>query len=198
MIVLGLTGSIGMGKTTIGKLFQDAGIPLYDADAEVHRIYAKGGAAVPLLEREFPGVTRDGAVDRAALSARVVGNERAMKALESIVHPLIGESRAAFFETARQAGAPIVILDIPLLFETGGEGRVDKVVVVTAPPDQQRERVLARPGMTAEKFEAINARQTPDAEKRRRADYLIDTGGDFEDTKAQVRQVIAAVRAAQT
>jgi dephospho-CoA kinase len=195
MIVVGLTGSIGMGKSTIGKLFEAAGVPLYDADAEVHKLYAKGGAAVALLEAEFPGVTRDGAVDRAALSARVLNDDRAMKTLESIVHPLVGESRAGFFERARQAGADLVVLDIPLLFETGGEGRVDKVVVVSAPADQQRERVLARPGMTAEKFEAINARQTPDAEKRRRADFVIDTGGDFEATKAQVRQVIAALRA---
>lgn len=195
MIVVGLTGSIGMGKSTIGKLFEAAGVPLYDADAEVHKLYARGGAAVALLEAEFPGVTRDGAVDRAALSARVLNDDRAMKTLESIVHPLVGESRAGFFERARQAGADLVVLDIPLLFETGGEGRVDKVVVVTAPADQQRERVLAREGMTVEKFEAINARQTPDAEKRRRADYVIDTGGDFEATKAQVRQVIAALRA---
>ena len=196
MIVLGLTGSIGMGKSTTAQMFADEGVPIYDADAEVHRLYSKGGKAVPLVDAAFPGVIRDGAVDRAALSARVVGDPPALKALEEIVHPMVGESRAGFFETARQAGAAMVILDIPLLFETGGEGRVDKVVVVSAPADQQRERVLAREGMTLEKFEAINARQVPDAEKRRRADYVIDTGGDFEDTKAQVRQVIAALRQA--
>ncbi|HET9159386.1 MAG TPA: dephospho-CoA kinase [Caulobacteraceae bacterium] len=194
MIVVGLTGSIGMGKTTIGKLFEAAGVPVYDADAEVHKLYAKGGAAAPLVEEAFPGVMVDGAIDRAALSKKVVGDERAMKALEEIVHPLVGETRAGFFEKARKAGADVVILDIPLLFETGGEKRVDKVVVVSASPDVQRERVLEREGMTAEKFDAILARQTPDTQKRARADYVIDTGGDFEDTKAQVRQVIAALR----
>jgi dephospho-CoA kinase len=194
MIVVGLTGSIGMGKSTVGKLFEAAGVPVYDADAEVHKLYAVGGAAVPLVEAAFPGVSVGGAIDRAALSHKVLGDERAMKTLESIVHPLVGETRAAFFEKARAAGAQVVILDIPLLFETGGEARVDQVAVVSAPADVQRERVLERKGMTPEKLDAILARQTPDAEKRARADFVIDTGGSFEETKAQVRQVIAALR----
>ena len=193
MIVVGLTGSIGMGKSTAAQMFADEGVPIYDADAEVHRLYSKGGKAVPLVEAAFPGVVQDGAVARAALSARVVGDPPALKALEEIVHPMVGESRAGFFETARQAGAAMVILDIPLLFETGGEGRVDKVVVVSAPADIQRQRVLERPGMTEEKFAAILARQTPDADKRARADFVIDTAGSFEDTREQVRQVIAAL-----
>jgi dephospho-CoA kinase len=193
VIVVGLTGSIGMGKSTIAQMFAGEGVPIYDADVEVHRLYAKGGRAAPLVEGAFPGVVKDGAVDRAALSARVVGDPRALKSLEEIVHPLVGESRAGFFETARQAGAAMVILDIPLLFETGGEGRVDKVVVVSAPADVQRQRVLGRAGMTAEKFAAILARQTPDAEKRKRADFVIDTGGSLEASREQVRQVIAAL-----
>jgi dephospho-CoA kinase len=194
--VVGLTGSIGMGKSTTAQLFADEGVPVYDADAEVHRLYAPGGAAVSLVEAAFPGVVRDGAVDRAALSARVVGDPAALKQLEEIVHPLVGQSRAAFFEKARQAGADLVVLDIPLLFETGGQNRVDAVVVVSAPADVQRARVMERPGMTAEKLDAILARQIPDAEKRARADYVIDTGSGIEAARAQVRQVIAALRQA--
>ena len=194
MIVLGLTGSIGMGKSATLALFAEMGAAIYDADATVHKLYAKGGAAVPLVEAAFPGVEKDGAIDRQELSKRVVGKPEAMKLLESIVHPLIGESRAAFFEAARQDGKDLVLLDVPLLFETGGEARVDTVVVVSAPSEIQRERVLAREGMTAEKFAAILARQTPDAEKRRRADFVIDTGQGLEAARQQVESVIAALR----
>lgn len=194
MIVLGLTGSIGMGKSTTAQMFRDEGVPVYDADAEVHALYAKGGGAVAVVEAAFPGVTRDGAVDRAALSARVVHDAEALRRLEQIVHPLLAAARAAFFEAAREAGAQIVVLDIPLLYETGGESKVDKVAVVSAPAEVQRERVLARPGMTAEKLDAILARQTPDAEKRRRADFVIDTGRGLEAARDQVRQVIAQLR----
>ena len=198
MIVLGLTGSIGMGKSTTAKMFVEEGAPVYDADAAVHALYAKGGAAVPLVEAAFPGVTRDGAVDRQALGARVLDNPEALRALERIVHPLVGADRAKFVEDARKAGADIVVFDIPLLYETGGEARVDKVAVVSAPAGIQRERVLARPGMTAEKLQAILARQTPDAEKRRRADFIIETGEGLEHAREQVRQVIAALRSSAT
>ena len=193
MITVGLTGSIGMGKSTAAQMFADEGVPVYDADAEVHRLYAKGGAAVPLVEAAFNRVVQDGAVDRAALSAQVMGDPNALKRLEEIVHPLVGESRAGFFDQARRAGAKLVVLDIPLLFETGGEQRVDKVVVVSAPAELQRQRVMERPGMTEEKLTAILGRQIPDAEKRKRADFVIDTGGSFEATREQVRQVIAAL-----
>ena len=193
MIVVGLTGSIGMGKSTVAQMFADEGAPVYDADAQVHRLYAKGGAAVPLVETTFNGVVRDGMVDRAALSARVLGDANALRRLEEIVHPLVGESRAGFFDEARRAGAKMVVLDIPLLFETGGEGRVDKVVVVSAPADVQRQRVLERPAMTEDKLAAILARQIPDAEKRRRADFVVDTGTSLDATRERVRQVIAAI-----
>lgn len=194
MIVLGLTGSIGMGKSTTAAMFQDAGVPVYDADAAVHALYAAGGAAGPLLEAAFPGVTRDGAVDRAALGARVLGDADALRRLEAIVHPLVGHSRAGFFEAATAAGADVMVLDIPLLFETGGERNVDAVVVVSAPAEVQRERVLARPGMTEEKLAAILARQLPDGEKRARADYVIDTGQGLEAARARVTEVLTAVR----
>ena len=194
MKVIGLTGSIGMGKSTTAAMFEAQGVPVHDADAEVHALYDVGGEAVGRIEAAFPGVVKDGRVDRAALSHKVVGDPVALKALESIVHPLIGESRAAFFEAARQDGKDLVLLDVPLLFETGGEARVDTVVVVSAPAEIQRERVLAREGMTAEKFAAILARQTPDAEKRRRADFVIDTGQGLEAARQQVESVIAALR----
>ncbi len=194
MKVIGLTGSIGMGKSTTAALFEAEGVPAHDADAEVHALYDVGGKAVALIDQAFPGVVKDGKVDRAALSARVMGDPAALKSLEGIVHPLMGEARAAFFEAARQAGKDLVLVDVPLLFETGGEGRVDVVVVVSAPHDQQRERVMARSGMSAEKFEAILARQMPDAEKRRRADYVIDTGQGIESARDQVRAVIAKLR----
>lgn len=194
MIILGLTGSIGMGKSTVGKMFAEEGAPVFDSDAAVHKLYATGGAAVAPVEAAFPGVARDGAIDRTALSARVVGNEEAIGRLEAIVHPLVRQAQAEFLQSNRDAGMPVVVLDIPLLFEGGGAKLVDKIVVVSAPAEMQRARVLARPGMTAEKFEAILARQTPDAEKRARADFVIDTSGAFEDTRAQVRAVLDALR----
>jgi len=193
MILLALTGSIGMGKSTVLGMFRDLGIPVYDADAGVHQVYAKGGAAVAPVEAAFPGVTRDGAIDRTRLSARVVNDPAALKRLESIVHPLLARSRQEFLGAARAAGAALAVLDIPLLFETGGEGAVDKIAVVSAPAAMQRDRVLGRPGMTEEKFTAILARQTPDAEKRARADFVIDTGGPLDATRRQVAAIVATL-----
>ena len=189
MIVLGLTGSIGMGKSTAARMFAEAGVPVHDSDEAVHRLYA--GAAAPLVEAAFPGTTVDGVVDRARLGPRVLGDPAALKKLEAIVHPLVRADTDAFLARHRAAGAPLAVLDIPLLFETGGRERVDRVVVVSAPADIQRERVLARPGMTAEKFEQILARQVPDAEKRRLADFVIDTGHSFEQTRAAIAAVVA-------
>jgi dephospho-CoA kinase len=194
MIVVGLTGSIGMGKSTVGKMFAEEGAPTFDSDAAVHELYARGGAAVPAVEAAFPGVMRDGAIDRGALSRKVVGDEAAIARLESIVHPLVRQAQANFLATHRAAGAPVVVLDIPLLFESTGAQAVDRIVVVSAPPEVQRARVLARPGMTEEKFENLLARQTADVEKRARADFVIDTGGPFEATRAQVRAVLDALR----
>ncbi|PZN50399.1 MAG: dephospho-CoA kinase [Proteobacteria bacterium] len=188
MIILGLTGSIGMGKSTAAKMFAEAGVPVHDSDETVHLLYA--GQAAPLIEAAFPGVVVDGVVDRAKLAARVLGDKAALKRLEEIVHPLVRAHADAFVATHRAAGTPLVVLDIPLLFETGGRDRVDKVAVVSAAPEIQRERVLSRPGMTPEKFEAILARQTPDAEKRRLADFVIDTGKEFEATHAQILAII--------
>jgi dephospho-CoA kinase len=196
MLILGLTGSIGMGKSTTSKMFQDEGVPVYDADAAVHALYASGGAAVGPVEAAFPGVVVNGAIDRAKLSAQVVGNSEALAKLEAIVHPLVGAHRIGFFEETKAKGHEIVVLDIPLLFETGGEKRVDKGVVVSAPADVQRERVLARPEMTAEKFEAILARQTPDADKRARADFVIDTGQGLDHARQQVRDLLTLLRTA--
>jgi dephospho-CoA kinase len=195
MIRLGLTGSIGMGKSTTAGLFAAEGLPVYDADAAVHALYAPGGAAVGPLGAAFPGVVVAGAVDRARLSEAVVGRPEAMARLEAIVHPLVRQAQIDFLAKAEAAGAPIVVLDIPLLFETGGDRFVDAVVVVSAPLELQRTRVLDRPGMSPEKFEAILAKQTPDAEKRRRADYVIDTGQGLEAAREQVRSVLAAARA---
>lgn len=195
MITLGLTGSIGMGKSTTAAMFREAGIPVYDADAAVAEIYLKGGAAVAPLEAAFPGVTRDGAVDREALRQRVLGDDEAMARLNSVVHPLLGKDRVAFFAKATADQADLVVLDIPLLFETGGERNMDAVAVVSAPADMQRERVLAREGMTPERLDAILSRQTPDAEKRARADYVIDTGKGLEAARDQVTAVIADIRA---
>ena len=195
MINLGLTGSIGMGKSTTATMFREAGIPVYDADAAVAEIYLKDGAAVAPLEAAFPGVTRDGAVDREALRQRVLGDDQAMAKLNSVVHPLLGKDRLAFYAKALAEEADLVVLDIPLLFETGGERNMDAVVVVSAPADLQRARVLAREGMTPERLDAILSRQTPDAEKRARADYVIDTGRGLEVAREQVSAVIADVRA---
>jgi dephospho-CoA kinase len=193
MRVVGLTGSIGMGKSTTAGFFREAGIPVYDADAEVHRLYA--GAAVPLIEQAFPGTTADGAVDRVKLGAAVLGNAAAMKRLEAIIHPLVGETQARFRRACRARGERLVVLDIPLLFETGGDARVDVVAVVSAGPETQRQRVLARPGMTAEKLDAILSRQMPDAEKRRRAHVVLDTSRDFDATRRQVAAFIRAFAA---
>ncbi|MDO9059854.1 MAG: dephospho-CoA kinase, partial [Bradyrhizobium sp.] len=166
MIILGLTGSIGMGKSTTAKLFAEAGVPVYDADATVHQLYE--GEAAPAVEAAFPGTTVDGKVDRQKLSARVVHDSAAMKRLEQIVHPMLGASRQKFFEEAERAGAPVTVVDVPLLYETGGEKRVDAVVVVTTSPENQRARIMARGTMTGEALDSILARQLPDAEKRKR------------------------------
>ncbi|MER8976834.1 MULTISPECIES: dephospho-CoA kinase [unclassified Mesorhizobium] len=189
MIVLGLTGSIGMGKSTTAKMFAEAGVPVHDSDEAVHRLYA--GQAAPMVEAAFPGTTRSGAVDRTKLAERVLGDAAALKRLEAIIHPLVRADADAFLAENRAAGAPLVVLDIPLLFETGGRDRVDKVVVVTAPPEVQRARVLARPGMNEEKFASILARQVADAEKRRRADFVIDTGQGFDAARAAVNAIVA-------
>ena len=196
MILIGLTGSIGMGKTATADLFREEGLPVYDADAAVHALYAPGGAAVAPVEAAFPGVKDNsdgpnaGGIDRAKLSQHVVGQPEAMKRLEAIVHPLVGQAQAAFLGNAREAGEKAVILDIPLLFEGRGHQMVDKIVVVSAPAAVQRDRVLARPAMTEEKFEAILAKQVPDAEKRARADFVIDTSQGFDHARRQVRSIL--------
>lgn len=194
MIILGLTGSIGMGKTTTARLFMDEGVPVHDADAAVHRLYA--GEAAPLVEELFPGTVEHGVVNREKLAQRVVGNPEAMKKLETVIHPLVRADCERFLEEHRQKGTPVVVLDIPLLFETGGRERVNKVVVVSAPADVQKERVLARPGMTEEKLEAIRARQMPDEEKRQRADFVIETGNGIEPARQAVREILRQLRGA--
>lgn len=190
MIILGLTGSIGMGKSATAELFREEGVPVYDADAEVHALYATGGAAVAPVEAAFPGVTLEGAIDRSALRARVLDDPDAMKALEKIVHPLAGDAQKRFRDDARRNGASFVVLDIPLLYEAGGYAYCDYVVVVTAPAEVQRERVLARPGMTEETFASILARQMPDAEKRARADFILSTAHGFEFARDNVRAIV--------
>ena len=189
MIVLGLTGSIGMGKSTTAKMFAEAGVPVHDSDETVHRLYA--GKAAPLVEAAFPGTAVSGVVDRTELARRVLGDAAALKRLEAIIHPLVRADADAFLARHRAAGAPLAVLDIPLLFETGGRGRVDKVVVVTASPEVQRERVLARPGMSEEKLASILAKQVPDADKRRQADFIIDTGQGLEAARAAVETIVA-------
>ena len=191
MLIVGLTGSIGMGKSTTAKLFMEAGVPVYDADAAVHQLYE--GEAAPAIEAAFPGTTANGKVDRAKLSARVVQDAVAIKQLEQIVHPMLGASRQKFFADAEAAGAPIVVLDIPLLFETGGEKRVDAVVVVTTSAELQRERVLARGTMDAAKLDAIIAKQMPDAEKRKRADFIVDTSHGLDPVRARIRDILDEV-----
>lgn len=188
MIVLGLTGSIGMGKSATAKMFAEAGVPVHDSDETVHRLYS--GKAAPLVEAAFPGTTEAGVVDRVKLAGKVLADPAALKKLEAIIHPLVRADADAFLEKHRAAGAPLAVLDIPLLFETGGRNRVDKVVVVTASPEIQRERVLARPGMSEEKFLSILAKQVPDAEKRRQADFIIDTGNGFDAARKAVEAVI--------
>jgi dephospho-CoA kinase len=192
MIVLGLTGSIGMGKTTTAALFRQAGVPVYDADAAVHALYAAGGAAVAPVEAAFPGVVVDGAIDRPRLSEKITADPSALTRLEAIVHPLVAAERAAFLESAK--AADVVVLDIPLLFETHAEGMVQAVVVVSAPEAVQRSRVLSRPGMSEDKLAALLARQTPDAEKRRRADFIIETDTGLEAAAQRVAEILATVR----
>jgi dephospho-CoA kinase len=188
MIILGLTGSIGMGKSTTAKLFTEAGVPVYDADATVHMVYE--GEAAPAIEAAFPGTTAGGKVDRAKLSAQVVHDAAAMKQLEGIVHPMLRAYHQKFLDEAEQSGAPVAVVDVPLLYETGGEKRVDAVVVVTTSPKVQRERILARDNMTAEKLDAILARQLPDAEKRKRADFIVDTSHGLDPVRARIRDIL--------
>src|SRR5205823_6608405 len=187
MFVLGLTGSLGMGKSTTARFFAEAGVPVHDADAVVHRLYE--GEAVKAIEAAFPGTTADGRVDRKLLAARVLDDPAALKRLESIVHPLVQAAERRLLADAEARGENIAVLDIPLLFETGGEKRVDAVVVVSAPPEVQQARVLERPGMTMEKLEAILAKQMPDAEKRARADFVVDTAQRSEAARPQVRSI---------
>jgi len=188
MIILGLTGSIGMGKSTTAKLFAEAGVPVYDADAAVHKIYE--GEAAPAVEAAFPGTAEAGKVDRNKLSARVVRDPAAIRQLEGIIHPMLGASREKFLWDAERSGATVAVVDVPLLYETGGEKRVDAVVVVTTTPEIQRERILARDNMTAEKLDAILARQLPDAEKRNRADFVVDTSHGLDPVRAQIRDIL--------
>lgn len=191
MRILGLTGSIGMGKSATAAMFREAGVPVYDADAAVHAIYAPGGLAVEPLEAAFPGVkTQDGSIDRARLREQVLNDKAALDRLNAIVHPLVGESQLSFRREAEQSGSDLAVLDIPLLFETGGDARCDHVLVVTAPEEVQRERVLSRDGMTLAAFEAILARQIPDAEKRARADFILNTAYGFDFARAIVRAII--------
>jgi dephospho-CoA kinase len=191
MRILGLTGSIGMGKSTTAKMFAEAGVPVYDADATVHRLYE--GEAAAAIEAAFPGTTVNGKVDRALLSPRVVHDAEAMKRLESIVHPMLRAHHQQFLDDAEKSGAPVAVVDVPLLYETGGESRVDAVVVVTTAPDVQRERILARDGMTPEKLDAILAKQLPDAEKRRRADFIVDTSHGLDPVRIRVREILDQV-----
>ena len=194
MIVVGLTGSIGMGKSTTAAMFEAEGAPVYDSDAAVEALYGKGGAAVVPIEQAFPGATENGMVDREALRRIVFSDPAALARLEAIVHPLMLAGRDSFFRRAEASGADIVVLDIPLLFETGAEAGVDAVVVVSAPEAVQRTRVLAREHMTRDRFNAILARQTPDAEKRARADYVIDTSRGLDAAREQVRDIMLALR----
>lgn len=189
MIVLGLTGSIGMGKSTTATLFAEAGVPVYDADAAVHRLYES--EAAPAIEAAFPGTTAQGKVDRNKLSARVVHDFAAMRKLEEIVHPMLGASRQKFLNDAEQSGAPVAVVDVPLLFETGGEKRVDAVVVVTTTAELQRERILTRSNMTEEKLAALLARQMPDAEKRKRAHFVVDTSHGLDPVRARIKDILA-------
>ena len=194
MITLGLTGSIGMGKSTVAAMFEALGVPVFDADAAVHRLQGEGGRLVAAIEAMFPDTTGPKGVDRTLLGEAVLSDPRALKQLEALVHPAVGEERIAFL--AAHPDAPLVVFDVPLLFETGGESRVDKVAVVSAPAEVQRARVLARPGMTEARFEAILARQMPDAEKRARADFIIPTGGTLAETRAEVAALVTCLTGA--
>ena len=191
MITLALTGSIGMGKSTVGAMFAEAGVPTFDADAAVRRLQGPGGRLVPLIEARFPGTTRDGAVDREALSAAVLSDRDELAALEAIVHPAVHHERTRFI--MEHGNAPALLFDIPLLFETGGNEAFDKVIVVSTSAEQQRERVLGRPGMTEEKLAQILARQMPDEEKRARADFVVDTSGSLDETRDQVRNILTCL-----
>lgn len=191
MIKIALTGSIGMGKSTVAAMFAEAGIPLFDADAEVRRMQGYGGALVEEIGRRFPGAMVDGAIDRDRLAASVLADRDELAALEFIVHPAVMKARERFIDEHR--GAPALLFEIPLLYETHGEGAFDKVVVVSAPPQVQRERVMGREGMTAEKFDQLLARQLPDEDKRERADFVVDTGGSLEETRAQVERILACL-----
>jgi dephospho-CoA kinase len=195
MLLIGLTGSIGMGKTTVASRFRTLGIPVCDADAEVHKLYE--GAAVAPIEAAFPGTTADGKVDRDRLSKAVLGDRDKMRQLEAIVHPLVFAAERTCLQVAAAAGARMAVLEVPLLLETGGHQRVDLVVVVSAPADVQRQRVLLRLGMTTEKLDQMLARQLPDADKRARADFVVDTGGTFADTDAQVDRIVESVQGRQ-
>ena len=192
MVVIGLTGSIGMGKSETAKLFARLGIPVYDSDAAVHALYEPGGAAVDAIAKAFPGSVKDGRVDRTELSRQLAADNTGFKTLEAIVHPLVAREQAQFLESS--AGAEMVVLDIPLLFETGGHGRMDAVVVVSAPHDVQRARVLARPGMTPDKLDHILSRQMPDAEKRAKAHFVVETDKGLDHAFAQVKAVVAALQ----
>ncbi len=194
MIVLGLTGSIGMGKTTTAQMFRDAGCPVFDADACVHGLYNAGGEAVPLIKAVFPDAISDGIVDRKILGGHMRADPINLKVLESFIHPMVERKRQVFFETAKASGADVVVLDVPLLFETGGDQKVDKVIVVTAPAEVQKKRVMARPGMTEDLFKTLLARQTPDAEKRIRADFLIFTDKGLNAAREQVQKILEDIR----
>ncbi len=189
--IICLTGSLGMGKSRTASFFAEAGVPVHDSDAAVHALYE--GEAVPLIEQAFPGVTADGKVDRTRLGAVVLGDAAALAKLEAIIHPLVSAARDRFLAQARASGAKVVVLDVPLLFETGAERGCDAVVVVSAPADVQRHRAFERPGMTEEKFAALLAKQTPDAEKRRRADFIVDSSQSYDHARAQVRDILRAV-----
>ncbi|HET7715444.1 MAG TPA: dephospho-CoA kinase [Bauldia sp.] len=190
MLILGLTGSAAMGKSTVSAMFADRGVAVFDADRTVHALYR--GAAAPVVEAAFPGTTVDGAVDRDRLRARVLGDERAMVMLEGLIHPLVKVEEVRFLTESRSAGRRVALLDIPLLFETKAEGEVNAVIVVSAPEAIQRERMMKRPGMTPERLEAMLARQVPDGEKRRRAHFVIDTGGALDETRTQVEEILRA------
>ncbi len=194
MITIGLTGSIGMGKSTVTQMFADEGAAVWNADDAVHRLYAKNGAGVQAIAERFPGAIVCGAVDRDILSGLVLDDAAALADLEAIIHPLVSEDRARFLDNAAREGADLAVLDIPLLFEKGYEKFFDAIVVVSAPAETQKNRVMARPGMTEKKFRLIQLKQTPDAEKRRRADYVIDTGVSLSETRAQTKAVVAALR----
>ena len=191
MFILGLTGSLGMGKSTTTKFFAEQGVPVHDADAAVHALYE--GEAAPLIEKAFPGTSAGGKVDRDKLAQRVLNDAAAIAKLEAIVHPLVRAAEKRFLGEAERAGAAVAVLDIPLLFETGGDKRCDAVVVVSAPAEVQRTRVFERPGMTEQKFAALLAKQMPDAEKRKRADFVVDTSGGFAAARTQVRDILARI-----